>query len=323
MNKELIISIGVFVFFMLLASKTLLRKNIKDPKDRLDIDEYNYEKDKNMSYRDRFRLKIKNRRKKKDNEDKVSRIQDLINRSDVDIEIEEFIIFRLILISIMILISSGIISFLSLTSRSLLISFILLLLGLNIPTAFLKRRVKNRNKMFSDQLGDAISIFSNSIKAGYSFLQAVASVSREMPYPVSREFSVLLKEISLGMDTELALKNMTKRINSEDLELMITAILIQRETGGNLSEILDNISGTIRDRITIKGEVKTLTAQGKMSGLIVALLPIFLGILLFLINRELMMVLFTTTPGRISLTIAFVNELIGAFIISRIVKIEY
>ena len=204
MNVELIISMGVFVLMMLFFLKIILKRKIINPKDRLDIDEYNYNKEKNMTFRERFRSRVRSKRNISEKKEKISRIQDMINRSDVDIEIEEFIIFRLILISIMILISSGIISVMSLTSRSILISLMLLVFAINMPSMYLKRRMKVRNKMFSDQLGDAISIFSNSIKAGYSFLQAVASVSREMPYPVSRELSVLLKEISLGMDTEIA-----------------------------------------------------------------------------------------------------------------------
>lgn len=323
MNSALLISLLVFIFVSAIMTNMIFKKRVKKVEERLDIDEYNYELDENVKLRARFRNKIKNSRNKREYVEKISKSQELINKSDVNIELEELIIAKLIVLTIMLALSGAIIKVMSLNSSSLLLSFILLLIGIKLPTIYLKRKIKIRNKLFNDQLGDAIGIFSNSIKAGYSFLQAVGSVSREMPYPVSKEFGLLLKEMSFGIDSNIALQNMTKRIDSEDLELMITAILIQRETGGNLSEILDNISETIRERITIQGEVKTLTAQGKMSGIIVGVMPLVLGVILYFANKEYMMVLFTTTPGRIALVIAFVNEMIGIFLISKIIKIDF
>lgn len=323
MNSELLISILVFMFIMMLMSSFIFRVKIKTPKERLDIDEYDYDREVDVKLRSKFRSKIKRARNKREYSQKISKTQELINKSDVNIEVEELIILKLIIITIMLALSALIVSVMTLSSTSVLLSIILIVIGIKIPSIYLKRKINIRNRMFADQLGDSIGIFSNSIKAGYSFLQAVASVSREMPYPVSKEFGLLLKEMSFGIDSNLALQNMTKRIDSEDLELMITAILIQRETGGNLSEILDNISATIRERITIQGEVKTLTAQGKMSGIIVGVMPLVLGLILYFANKEYMMVLFTTTPGRIALSVAFVNEVIGVFIISKIVKIDF
>ncbi|MGB3368947.1 MAG: type II secretion system F family protein [Acidaminobacteraceae bacterium] len=323
MNSALLISIIVFLFITMIMFSFIFRKKVKNPKERLDIDEYDYDIGENVKLRAKFRSKIKRNRNKREFTEKISKSQELINKSDVNIEVEELIIAKLIIITIMLALSAGIIKVMTLSSSSILLSLILLVIGIKTPSIYLKRKIKIRNKLFASQLGDSISIFSNSIKAGYSFLQAVGSVSREMPYPVSKEFGLLLKEMSFGIDSNLALQNMTKRIDSEDLELMITAILIQRETGGNLSEILDNISETIRERITIQGEVKTLTAQGKMSGIIVGVMPLVLGLILYFANKEYMMVLFTTTPGRIALGVAFVNEVIGVFLISKIIKIDF
>lgn len=323
MNTALIISIMVFAFIAMIMITMIFKKKVKNPKDRLDIDEYNYENDEDVKLRAKLRSKIKANRNKREYTEKISKSQELINKSDVNIEIEELIIVRLIIITIMIAFCAGIVKMMTLNSSSILLSIMLLIIAIKLPNIYLKRKIKIRNKLFSEQLGDAIGIFSNSIKAGYSFLQAVGSVSREMPYPVSKEFGLLLKEMSFGIDSNLALQNMTNRIESEDLELMITAILIQRETGGNLSEILDNISDTIRERITIQGEVKTLTAQGKMSGIIVGVMPLILGVILYFANKEYMMVLFTTTPGRIALGVAFINEIIGVMLISKIIKIDF
>lgn len=179
-----------------------------------------------------------------------------------------------------------------------------------------------RLKLFSSQLGDALTLFSNSLRAGFSFLQAVSSVAREMPEPVSKEFTKLLKEMSLGLSIEKALSNLLIRVPLDDLELLIMAILIQKEVGGNLAEIIDSIANTIRERITIQLEIKTLTAQGKMSGIIIGLLPVFLTIILFIMNPSYMSLLYTEPIGRIMVGLGLMSMMIGAFLINKIVKIE-
>lgn len=207
-------------------------------------------------------------------------------------------------------------------TKSVLLILVGTILGWIIPKQILKIKKRKRYKEFNDQLGDAIVLISNSLKAGHSLLQAIDSVSREMPTPISNEFEKMLKEMKLGVTTEKALNNLLDRIESDDLELMIIAIMIQRQIGGNLSEILDNISNTIRQRIKIKGEVRTLTAQGRMSGIIVSLLPIGLAVMLYMMNPEYMQGLFTSTIGRIILGVAFINQIIGILVINKIVKIE-
>lgn len=191
-----------------------------------------------------------------------------------------------------------------------------------MPIIYVKRKKEQRKKKFNDQLGDALSIFSNALKAGYSYLQAVSSVAKEMPEPISKEFGRVLKEMSFGIDATKTLTNMIQRVDSEDLKLMVTAIVIQKETGGNLAEILDNIAGTIRDRVRLQGEIKTLTAQGRFSGVIVSILPIALGFFIYLMNKPYMMLLFTSPIGKGMLIMAFINEMLGAFMISKITKIE-
>ncbi|MDP4092180.1 MAG: type II secretion system F family protein [Bacillota bacterium] len=195
--------------------------------------------------------------------------------------------------------------------------------GWLIPSLIIKSKIKKRLKLLNEQLNDAIVMISNSLKAGYSFFQAVETVSREMTGPISEEFLYLQKEINLGQSTEKALENLTSRVASEDLDLVITAVLIQRQAGGNLSEILDNISFTIRERIKIKGEIRTITAQGRMSGMVISLIPPILCVVLYMINPEQIGMLFKTTLGNIILVTAAVMELIGIFAIKKIVNIKF
>lgn len=191
-----------------------------------------------------------------------------------------------------------------------------------MPLIYIRRKKAQREKKFNEQLGDALGIFSNSLKAGYSYLQAVNSVAKEMPNPISKEFGRVLKEMSFGLDQTQSLMNLLKRVESEDLKLMVTAIIIQKETGGNLSEILDNIAETIRDRVRLQGEVKTLTAQGRFSGMIVAIVPFALGLFMYTVNKPYIMLLFNEPIGRMMLGAAVVNEIIGVLMIRKIIKIE-
>lgn len=211
---------------------------------------------------------------------------------------------------------------LMLVTSEIIIAILSFILFWMMPLFFIRYKKNLREKKFNEQLGDALAIFSNSLKAGYSYLQAVSSVAKEMPKPISKEFARVLKEMSFGLDQTQSLMNMLKRIESEDLKLMVTAIIIQKETGGNLAEILDNIAETIRDRVRLQGEVKTLTAQGKFSGMIVAIVPFALGLFMYMANKPYIMILFNEPIGRAMLGIAFVNEIIGILLIKKIVKIE-
>ncbi len=197
-----------------------------------------------------------------------------------------------------------------------------MLLGLITPFVLTQLKTAKRLKAFNNQLGDALVLIANSLRTGYSFLQAADMVAQEMRPPISTEFARTVKEMNLGVTMEDALGNLTRRVNSDDLELVLTAVLIQRQVGGNLAEILDNIARTIRERVRIRGEIRTLTAQGRISGIIVSLLPIGLGLVIFLLNPEYVKVLFTHPLGKIMLGAAFMGQLIGIIVIRRIVDIE-
>lgn len=205
-------------------------------------------------------------------------------------------------------------------------NFILALLGgvvgFSIPLFILKIKIDQRKKAFNDQLGDTIVLIANALRTGYSFMQAVAMVSREMPKPIGEEFARVLKEMNLGVTTEDALNNMAKRVNSDDLDLVITAVLIQRQVGGNLAVVLDSIANTIRERIKIKGHIKTLTAQGKISGLIIGALPIAIGSVIYVLNPEYVKILFEDPMGRMMLVVGVVSQIIGILVIRKIINID-
>lgn len=209
-----------------------------------------------------------------------------------------------------------------LLTRNPLLSVVGVVVGYLGPRIYLKQRIATRQKAFGNQLAESLNVVANSLKAGYSFLQAMEMVSREMLPPISVEFGRVLREVSLGVTTESALEAMTRRVGSDDLDLVITCVLIQRQVGGNLAEILDNIAHTIRERVRIHGEIKTLTAQGKMSGLIVSLLPFALAGILALINPTYMMRLFTHPLGRSMLVLGLASELIGVALIRKITNVE-
>ena len=196
------------------------------------------------------------------------------------------------------------------------------ILAFFLPFRVLRYLALRRARTFESQLGDALLLAANSLRTGYSFLQAMEMVAREMPPPIAAEFARALRETHLGATTEEALNNMAERIRSKDFDIVVTSVLIQRQVGGNLAEVLDNISGTIRERVKIRGEIRTLTAQGRISGIVVGAMPVFLALALYWLNPEYISVLFTEPAGRLMLAGAIASQLIGAAIIRRIVNIE-
>jgi tight adherence protein B len=162
-----------------------------------------------------------------------------------------------------------------------------------LPDMYVGHRAKGRVKAFNNQLGDTIVMMANALRGGYSFLQTLDMVSKEAPPPVSDEFRRVVQEVGLGRTTEEALDNLLRRLPSEDLDLLITAVNIQHEVGGNLAQILDTIGHTIRERVRIKGEIQTLTAQGRISGYVITGLPIALAGYITMVNPTYMAPLFT------------------------------
>ena len=197
-----------------------------------------------------------------------------------------------------------------------------LVFGFFLPRIIVNVLKAQRLKKFNDQLGDTINLLMNGIRSGYSLPQAMDTVANDMPPPISEEFQRVTLEIGLGVSLEDALNHMLRRVISQDLDLMITAINISYEVGGNLAEILDIISYTIRERVRIQGEIKTLTAQGQITGWVISGLPFALTAILFLLNREYMLRMFTTPCGWIMIGVSIGIIAAGFFVMQKITKIE-
>jgi tight adherence protein B len=197
------------------------------------------------------------------------------------------------------------------------------------PRFYLRRRQKKRIQAFGAQLPDTITLLANSLRAGSSFLQGIELVTRESQPPISEEFERVVREMSLGVALQPALNNLSRRVASEDVELMVTAINIQSQVGGNLATVLDSIAFTIRERVRIIGEINTLTAMQRYSGYVITLLPVGLGGILFLISPTYIGRMLNPTPeiiglpmGIVLFIIGFISMGIGYLLIRRIVDIK-
>lgn len=205
-----------------------------------------------------------------------------IAKADIKLRVSEYII--LVLLSA---VGVGVLTYF-LMNRNVVFALIGALIGLQLPKYYISYAAGKRMRAFDNQLSDTLNLWVNALRSGYSVLQGMEAIATELPPPVSREFERVVQEVRLGLGLEEALANMYRRVPSEDLDLIITAVNIQREVGGNLAEILDTISFTIRERVRIKGEIRTLTAQGRISGWVVGLLPLALAGVLYAINGEYM-----------------------------------
>jgi tight adherence protein B len=183
-------------------------------------------------------------------------------------------------------------------------------------------RQRRRVRRFDNQLGDVILMLANALKAGYSFPQALMTVANTGPMPIAGEFGRTSREMQLGLSVDDALRRIVERNASEDLDLLITAVQIHRVVGGNLTEILESIANTIRERVRIKGEIRTLTAQARASGWIISLLPIGLAAVLTVIAPDYFTPMFTQLAGQIMLGVGLLMMGLGILIIRKIVAIR-
>ena len=209
-----------------------------------------------------------------------------------------------------------------LIKHSILGPIVLLLMLMGMYKLFINFHKAKRMKNFEEGLGDMLSSATGALKAGYSLFQAMDTVSKETKGQISNEFSKILKEISLGVAVEEALMHAQERIQSRDFELIVNAILIQRQVGGNLAEVLDIVADTIRERLRMKGEIRALTAQGRMSMWIFILMAPIIGVMMYFFNSSYISYLWGTKVGWVLLVIAFIGQLIGGLIIRRIVNFD-
>ncbi|MBC8505472.1 MAG: type II secretion system F family protein [Chloroflexi bacterium] len=209
--------------------------------------------------------------------------------------------------------------------RSIVSAIIGAIVGFFLPRFYVNRQKRKRLTTFGDQLPDMLGLMVNGLRAGYSTAQAMEAVSKEMPSPLSDEFKRVVQEMQLGLPMEKAMDNILRRIPSDDLDLIITAINVQREVGGNLAEILDTIAHTIRERVRIKGEIRVLTAQVMYSGRFLALLPFILSSIIWFGNKEYVMSVFQPDVIMCGFAIfgsALILVGLGYFVMTRIADIE-
>lgn len=247
------------------------------------------------------------------------RIASQLAKADIPLKANEFVAIQFL--AVMISLSLGMLLF-----KSIPVGVVLAVLGYFIPLLWVGFLKKKRVQEFSDQILDTLVMLANGLKAGYSFLQAMEMVSRESLPPMSTELKRVLKENGLGINLEDSLLALNDRIESEDWDLVTTVVLIQRQVGGNLAEILEKISHTIRQRMKIKGDIQTKTAQAKVSGALVGALPLGIGFMIYLINPDFIMQLFTFKYGAFRgwfvLIFGLIWEVIGMYCIMKIVDIE-
>jgi tight adherence protein B len=209
--------------------------------------------------------------------------------------------------------------------KSILLALVGMAFGATLPSMYVKSEQKKRLVKFNNQLSDMLSLTVNGLKAGFSTMQAMESISRELAPPMSDEFRRVIQEMQLGLSMEKALDNLLRRIPSPDLDLVVTAINVQREVGGNLAEILDTISFTIRERVRVKGEIRVLTSQQSFSGKFLSLLPVFVVLALYVFNKAY--VLQFTDPNNapcnyIALAVAVMLIVFGYMALQKLAQIE-
>lgn len=304
---------GVFYLFILLDSKVERRinyyfdinKSIKNKKSRKE------------------RIKMYSSSLKRMNEvvrDKLSnidqeKIDQMLKSAGVKLNPEEYIMLKWFYTAI----GAGLFYFISGSVFFLIPGGIL---GYVMPNVWLKRRIRTRIQRFNEGLPDMITTIVGSLRSGYSFSQALKTVAEECESPIKEEVTLMLKEMNYGITMEDALYNLSTRMPSNDLEMMIQTVLIQRQVGGNLASVLEIIVKTIRDRNKIQRQVQTLTAQGRLSGRVIGALPIVLGTVIYLINPDYINTLFTNPLGIIIMSVGAVSGITGFILINKLTKIE-
>jgi tight adherence protein B len=191
-----------------------------------------------------------------------------------------------------------------------------------LPYLNLKRKAAGRLKLFQAQLPEAIDMLVNAMKSGYSLQAAIKFAGDEMPQPLGPEFARVYDEQRLGMDLRNALLSLQERVNTLDCKMFVTALLLQRETGGNLAEVLSNLATLMRERVGLRGQIDTLTAEPKMSAIVLALLPIGLFIIVTMANRQYMSPLWTAPMGKMLLLYAIVSIILGYIVLRKIGQID-
>jgi tight adherence protein B len=242
-----------------------------------------------------------------------------LERADMKLTVSEFVAARIFLA----LFGLGLaVLLLGTAPAGLLLAIVGGFIGYMLPKFYMARRKARRVQKLSDQLPDTLTMLANALKSGFGLMQSMDLVARELEHPIATDIRRMLQDINVGAATDEALQALARRSGSSDLDIVVTAMLIQQSTGGNLAEILETVGHTMRERIRIRGEIKTLTTQQVMTGFIIGFLPVFLALAISVINPDYIGLLFTRTAGQVMIAVAVLMEMFGMFIIKRILAIE-
>ncbi|MBQ8980529.1 MAG: type II secretion system F family protein [Eubacterium sp.] len=265
----------------------------------------------------------KTRRNRKERQRQHSRFDEKVGNAiykqlqsaDIKMRPEEFLIVWILLAFVpgaLVVVFTG----------NVILTLILIVIGALLPVIYVRQKKKSRVKKFEEQLCDALMICCSCLRSGLSFNQAMETIAKDMDAPISTEFSTVVKEVNMGYSMDEALENLGDRIKSKYVDLMVSAVLVQRQTGGNLSHILENISDTIRERMKLKRQLKTSVSSGKMSGIIVGAMPIIILGLFTLISFDFVAVLYTEPRGNILLAIAAGLEGMAFMFVKKITTVK-
>ena len=255
----------------------------------------------------------------------IQKIEEELARADIPMRASEYILLRLALAGVGLIFG---LYGLGHTFSGMFMAFV----GYFSPAAFVRFHQNRRRTKFIAQLADALMLLTNSLRSGYGFLKGLELIAKEMGDPISKELNRMLREVNLGSTVDQALMNLGKRINSQDLDIVISAYLIQKDVGGNLTEIMEKVAETIRERLRIQGDIRVLTAQGRLSGLIVGLLPVGLFLFFLLKAPEYFQPMFSPPSwhfggvdvpvGVVALVGALCWQMIGGYFIYKIIQIK-
>lgn len=242
-----------------------------------------------------------------------------LERAGIPLRVGEFMAVRFALAATLFLAPLVLVSNLMV---ALLLSIVLAMVGYVLPRWYVGSRRRRRQAKITSQLVEMLNLMSTSLKSGYGLMQSFEFASQQLKPPIADELRRMLREASLGQGADGALQGLVDRVSSPDMELVMTAIKIQRTVGGNLAQLLDGVAFTMRERERLRGEVRTLTSQQRMTGIVIGALPIFIGLLFLAINPEYMSVLFTTMAGRILLLAGLGMQVLGVLTIRAILAFE-
>jgi len=242
-----------------------------------------------------------------------------LERAGLRLRVGEYLLLRLIVAVI-----TGLAGLIIIGSGSLGLLFALAFggLGFMLPAWYVRRARRRRAAMISHQLVEMLQLVSSALRSGFAFSQAMETAAKQLTPPVLDEVNHFLRDTALGGSMEASLKGMAERVDSYDLDIAVTAILVQSTTGGNLAEILSNVSDTLRERERLRGEIRSLTAHQRFTAQVLSIYPVALAVIFFALNPSLMSVMWTETLGQVIMGVGIGLQLIGAFAIPRILSVD-